>query len=74
MSDTRKATIEFSLPEDEKEFIRAVFADQMWGTIIDLDTEMRNMLKYGNSTFASPACLAHHVRDRLQEVITRIEE
>jgi hypothetical protein len=63
-----KATLEFTLPEEQYEFKQAAHAGEAWAVIHDLDCEMRNFLKHGDGRFSSPEELARYIREQLNEV------
>lgn len=42
-----KATLEFSLPEEHSEHLRAINAATAWSTLYDIDYRIRNALKHG---------------------------
>lgn len=68
-----KATLEFTLPEEQYEFRQATHAGEAWSVIHDLDAELRNLIKYGDTRFKTPEELAHHIRELLGEVSQTIE-
>lgn len=67
-----KAVIEFNLPEQRQEFNLYMISDQMASVIVNLDTEMRNLVKYGHN-FKTVDELADHVRDQLMEIRGKID-
>ena len=69
-----KATLEFSLPEDKNEHIRAVYASETWSTLYDIDNMLRNMLKYGNTEYKTVEELANAVRAVARETLNKIDE
>ena len=42
-----KATLEFNLPEEHSEHLRAINAGTAWVTLYDIDYKIRNALKHG---------------------------
>jgi hypothetical protein len=69
-----KATLEFSLPEDKNEYLRAVYAAEAWSTLYDIDNMLRNMLKYGNDEYKTVEELANAVRAVARETLKKIDE
>jgi hypothetical protein len=72
-----KATIEFNLPDDQNEYVRAVHAHTAWQTLYDLDSKLRNLIKYsdefGNEDLTAEK-LAEDLRREINEALIRIDE
>lgn len=68
-----KATLEFNLPDERFEHIRAVHASAAWACLDDLDLTLRNAVKYG-CEFKTLDELATHLRREIGEVRRLIEE
>jgi DNA-binding IclR family transcriptional regulator len=65
-----KATLEFQLPEEREEHIRAVHAADAWATLDDIDQELRRILKYGSEITRDQ--LAEAIRSQINELCQRI--
>lgn len=65
-----KATLEFQLPDEREEHIRAVHAADAWATLDDIDQELRRILKYGSEI--SRDQLAETIRAQINELCQRI--
>lgn len=65
-----KATIEFQLPEERDEHIRAVHAAEAWALLDDIDQELRRILKYGSEITRDQ--LAESIRLQINELCQRI--
>ena len=69
-----KATIEFQLPEDQNEHIRAIHAGAAWSALYDIDYMLRNMLKHGDDRYKTVEELAHAIREEARYALDRIDE
>ena len=69
-----KATLEFNLPEDNNEHLRAVHAGEAWSTLYDIDNMLRNILKYGNTEYKTVEELATAIRAVARETLNKIDE
>lgn len=69
-----KATLKFSLPEEKNEHLRAVYANDAWSTLYDIDNMLRNMLKYGNNEYKTVEELATAIRAVARETLNKIDE
>lgn len=65
-----KATLEFQLPDEREEHIRAVHAADAWATLDDIDRELWRILKYGSEI--SRDQLAETIRAQIAELCQRI--
>jgi hypothetical protein len=65
-----KATLEFQLPEERDEHIRAVHAADAWALLDDIDQELRRILKYGSEI--SRDQMAESIRLQINELCQRI--
>jgi len=69
-----KATLEFNLPEDRAEHLRAVHADAAWCALFEVDNRLRNLLKYGISNDSSYEQELSEIRKEINEITSLIEE
>jgi hypothetical protein len=69
-----KATLEFNLPEEQTEFIRASRADIAWAKLHDIDMQLRNWMKYGGHEFKSVEELSSYIRKEINEALGVVEE
>lgn len=71
-----KATLEFQLPEDNNEHIRAIHAGAAWSALHDIDYMLRNMLKHGDDPYRTMTVeeLAHAIREEARYALDKIEE
>ena len=65
-----RATLEFQLPDERDEYIRAVHAADAWATLDDIDQELRRILKYGSEITRDQ--LAETIRTQINELCQRI--
>ena len=65
-----KASIEFQLPEERDEHIRAVHAADAWALLDDIDQELRRILKYGSEITRDQ--MAESIRLQINELCQRI--
>ena len=65
-----KATLEFNLPEERDEHIRAVHAADAWALLDDIDQELRRILKYGSEITRDQ--MAESIRLQINELCQRI--
>jgi|APGre2960657404_1045060.scaffolds.fasta_scaffold11703_8 hypothetical protein len=68
-----KGKLEFNLPEEQTEFIRASRADIAWNKLYDIDMQLRNWIKHGHD-FKSIDDLAQHIRTEINEALGVIDE
>jgi hypothetical protein len=69
-----KATLEFNLPEDRAEHLRAVHAGTAWCALFEVDNRLRNLLKYGISNDSSYEQELSEIRKEINEITSLIEE
>ena len=69
-----KATLEFNLPEDTAEHLRAVHAGAAWCALYEVDNRLRNLLKYGISKDSSYEQELSEIRREISETTSLIEE
>ena len=69
-----KATLEFNLPEDRAEHLRAVHAGAAWCALYEVDNRLRNLLKYGTSKESSFEQKLSEIRSEINEITSLIEE
>lgn len=67
-----KATLEFNLPDERDEHIRAVQAAAAWACLDDLDMMLRNAMKYGHD-FKTVEQFAEHLRSEIAEARRLVE-
>jgi hypothetical protein len=69
-----KATLEFNLPEDATDHLRAVQANDAWSALYDIDSMLRNLLKHGNDRYKTVEQLAQAIRIEARYALDKIEE
>ena len=69
-----KATLEFNLPDDNYEHIRAVHCNQAWHSLYEIDSICRNLLKYGGDTYKTAEQLAQAIRAEAGNALHQVEE
>jgi len=69
-----KATLEFNLPEDRAEHLRAVHAGAAWCALYEMDNRLRNLLKYGTSKDSSYEQELSEIRREINETTSLIED
>lgn len=69
-----KATLEFQLPEESNEHLRAVQAGYAWSALHDIDYMLRNLLKHGDDRYKTVEELAHAIREEARYALDKIEE
>jgi plasmid stability protein len=69
-----KATLEYNLPEDTQEHLRAVQANHAWSALYDIDSILRNLLKHGNENYKTVEELAQAIREETRHALDKIEE
>ena len=62
-----KATLEFNLPEDHHEHIRAINAGTAWVTLHSIDSQIRNALKHGLERGKTFEQLCIEIRNEISE-------
>jgi hypothetical protein len=67
-----KATLEFNLPEDESEHVRAVNASAAWSALYDIEGRIRNILKYGLNEESSYEQELTEIRREINEITALI--
>ena len=65
-----KAPLEFQLPEERDEHIRAVHNADAWALLDDIDQELRRILKYGSEITRDQ--MAESIRLQINELCQRI--
>lgn len=63
-----KATLEFNLPEERGEYIRAVHAGAAWLALSDIDRQIRNAMKYGLEDGITHEDLLKNIRAEIGEL------
>jgi hypothetical protein len=69
-----KATLEFNLPDDNYEHMRAVHCNQAWHSLYEIDAMCRNVLKYGTDRFKTVEELAKYIRSEAGNALNQVEE
>ena len=69
-----RATLEFNLPEEQNEHLRAVRAGDAWSALYDIDNMLRNLLKYGDDRYKTVDELATAIRQEARYVLDKIDE
>ena len=72
-----KATLEFNLPEDTQEHLRAVQANHAWCALYDIDSMLRNLLKHGDDHYKTKLTLeelATAIRFEVRCALDKIDE
>ena len=69
-----KAILEFNLPDDNYEHIRAVHCNHAWSALYDIDSMLRNLLKHGNNDYKTVEQLAQAIRIEARYALDKIEE
>ena len=67
-----KATLEFSLPEEDAEHVRAVNASAAWSALYDIDNRIRGILKYGLNEESSHERELAEIRREINEITALI--
>jgi phosphoribosylformylglycinamidine (FGAM) synthase-like amidotransferase family enzyme len=69
-----KATLEYNLPEDATDHLRAVQANHAWTALYDIDYMLRNLLKHGDGRYKTVEELATAIRSEARYALDKIEE
>jgi hypothetical protein len=69
-----KATLEFNLPDERGEHLRAVHAGAAWCALYEIDNRLRNLLKYGISNDSSYEQELSEIRREISEITSLVEE
>lgn len=69
-----KAILEYNLPADASDHLRAVQANHAWSALYDIDIILRNLLKHGDSRYKTVEELAHAIRTEARYALDKIEE
>jgi len=69
-----KATLEFNLPEDTYEYMRAAQANDAWSALYEIDNMLRNLLKHGNNDHKTIEQLAEAIRIEVRFALNKVEE
>ena len=67
-----KAILEFNLPEDDSEHVRAVNASAAWSALYDIDNRIRGILKYGLSEKSTYEQELAEIRREINEITALI--
>ena len=69
-----KAILEFNLPIENYEYIRAVHCNQAWASLYEIDSLCRNILKHGTSDYKTVEELAQAIRTEAGNALIQVEE
>ena len=69
-----KATIEFQLPDESNEHLRAIHAGEAWSALYDIDNILRNLLKHGDYRYKTVEELATAIREEARVALDKIDE
>jgi len=69
-----KAILEFNLPEDNYEHMRAVHCNQAWASLYEIDSLCRNILKHGTGDYKTVEELAQAIRIEAGNALNQVEE
>lgn len=69
-----KAILEFDLPEDHDEHIRAANAGVAWSGLHRIDEMLRAFIKYNDNEGKTAQDLAHEVRQMISDITEVIGE
>jgi hypothetical protein len=69
-----KAILEFNLPDDNYEHMRAVHCNQAWASLYEIDSLCRNILKHGDSQYKTVEELAQVIRTEAGNALSQMEE
>lgn len=69
-----KAILEYNLPEDAIDHLRAVQANHAWITLYEIDIMLRNLLKHGNENYKTVEELAQAICTEARYALDKIEE
>jgi len=67
-----KAILEFELPQDDAEHVRAVNASAAWSALYDIEGRIRNILKYGLNEESSYEQELTEIRREINEITALI--
>lgn len=67
-----KATLEFNLPEEDREHVRAVNAGAAWCALYGIESRLRNIIKYGLNPETSYEQELGEIRKEIHEVTSLI--
>jgi hypothetical protein len=69
-----KAILEFNLPDDNYEHMRAVHCNQAWHLLYEIDSMCRNILKHGTDDYKTVEQLAQAIRIEAGNALHQVEE
>lgn len=69
-----KAILEFNLPEDNSEHLHAVNAGAAWSALYEIDTRLRNILKYGLDKDSSYEKELADIRSEINDTLALLGE
>jgi len=68
-----KAILEFNLPDDQAQYTLANAASAMHSVLVDLDVEMRHIIKYQDDATPEVRALAEHIRREIGEILEQLD-
>jgi hypothetical protein len=69
-----KAILEYNLPDDASDHLRAVQVNHAWVALYDIDSMLRNLLKHGDDRYKTVEELAQAIREEARYALDKIEE
>lgn len=69
-----KAILEFNLPDDNYEHMRAIHCNQAWMSLYAIDFKCRSILKHGTDRFKTVEELAQYIRIEAGNALHQVEE
>jgi hypothetical protein len=69
-----KAILEYKLPEETYEYMRAAQANDAWMALYEIDSMLRNLLKHGDSRYKTIEELAQAIRTEARYALDKVEE
>ena len=69
-----KAILEFNLPDDNYEHMRAVHCNHAWASLYEIDSICRNILKHGTDDYKTVEQLAQYIRAEAGNALHQVEE
>lgn len=68
-----KVTLEFG-PDEQAEANRAIHAGAAWSLLLQMDHELKHLLKHGPEKFNKAEDLAKYLRQQILDVLVKIDE
>jgi hypothetical protein len=67
-----KASLDFNLPEESREHLEAIHANEAWRTLSNLDYKLRTIVKHGHN-YEKVEDLAKELRDEINETLSLVD-